>query len=255
MTAACAPPTPRQGGDSPGTCTTSRWSAPSLNRYEKRAKDAAEWLPEMNRCWFANRVIEIRRADSLSIDRREARSLDAVIASCDSLDLSDVPAGDSLSRSPNGTGSRGPMWPLQELHGVTDGSSFQCTERSLRLPKSDGPRQGWMGLRAIDQLQTHCSRPKRIRHGSGLQSRWAEACYFPVLVCRRGVNGWPVTDPLGSWNMRLLSCNICSKENPARISGSTFQAARWLARMARARPSEDICRRSKGFQELRCPYA
>ena len=46
-------------------------ASPSLNRYQKVAKDAAEWLPEKNRCWFAHRIIDVRRAYSL--DHRPAR--------------------------------------------------------------------------------------------------------------------------------------------------------------------------------------
>ena len=57
-------------------------AAPRLNRYEKRAKDAAEWLPDHNRCWFAERVIAVRQKYRLTIDRAEAASLDAVLAAC-----------------------------------------------------------------------------------------------------------------------------------------------------------------------------
>ena len=35
-------------------------ATPRLNRYEKVARDAAEWLPELNRCWFAT-TIAVRR--------------------------------------------------------------------------------------------------------------------------------------------------------------------------------------------------
>ena len=31
-------------------------AAPGLNRYQKSDRDAAEWLPQRNRCWFAARV-------------------------------------------------------------------------------------------------------------------------------------------------------------------------------------------------------
>lgn len=57
------------------------------------AKDAAEWLPDKNRCWFAHRVIEVRQAYSLTVDRREARALDAVLTSCDSLEMVLYPRG------------------------------------------------------------------------------------------------------------------------------------------------------------------
>ena len=62
-------------------------ASPALNRYQKSDWDAAEWLPERNRCWFAARVIEVRRKYGLTIDRREADALDAVLAECSSTQL------------------------------------------------------------------------------------------------------------------------------------------------------------------------
>ena len=32
-------------------------ASPSVNRSQKSGKDAAEWLPDLNQCWFANRVV------------------------------------------------------------------------------------------------------------------------------------------------------------------------------------------------------
>ena len=55
---------------------------PYLNRDVKIAKDAADWTPDENRCWFAWRVIDVRRAYGLTIDRREADALDAILATC-----------------------------------------------------------------------------------------------------------------------------------------------------------------------------
>ena len=49
-------------------------ASPQVNRYEKSGKDAAEWVPGRNRCWFAARVVEIRLAYGLTIDRREAQA-------------------------------------------------------------------------------------------------------------------------------------------------------------------------------------
>ena len=37
-------------------------ASPGVNRHRKSGKDAAEWLPRRNRCWFAARVVEVRRA-------------------------------------------------------------------------------------------------------------------------------------------------------------------------------------------------
>ncbi len=59
-------------------------AAPELNRYQKIAKDAAEWLPALNQCWFAGRIVEVRRAYGLTIDRREADALDQILSGCNS---------------------------------------------------------------------------------------------------------------------------------------------------------------------------
>ncbi len=59
-------------------------ASPSVNRYAKSARDAAEWLPARNRCWFAARIVEVRRAYGLTIDRREADALERVLVGCGS---------------------------------------------------------------------------------------------------------------------------------------------------------------------------
>ncbi len=53
----------------------------------KCAQDAAEWLPQQNQCWFAGRVVEVRRKYHLTIDHREADALDRVLAACPSTAL------------------------------------------------------------------------------------------------------------------------------------------------------------------------
>ena len=62
-------------------------ASPRVNRHQKRAKDAAEWLPDRNQCWFAARVVSVRQKYGLSIDAREAAALDAVLAGCASTEL------------------------------------------------------------------------------------------------------------------------------------------------------------------------
>ena len=62
-------------------------ASPSVNRHQKIAYDAADWLPPLNRCWYAARIIEVRRAYQLTIDRREAAAIEAVLQGCDSFDL------------------------------------------------------------------------------------------------------------------------------------------------------------------------
>ena len=62
-------------------------ASPSVNRYQKSGKDAAEWVLARNRCWFAGRVVEVRRAYGLTIDRREAAALERILCRCESTAL------------------------------------------------------------------------------------------------------------------------------------------------------------------------
>ncbi len=65
-------------------------AAPEVNRCGrsgKCGKDAAEWLPPRNRCWFAARAVEVRRKYRLTIDRREARVLDDILKACGSTEM------------------------------------------------------------------------------------------------------------------------------------------------------------------------
>ena len=62
-------------------------AAPNVNRNQKVAKDAAEWLPDLNRRWFADRVVRVRQKYGLTIDRREAAALDSVLSGCSSVEM------------------------------------------------------------------------------------------------------------------------------------------------------------------------
>ena len=59
-------------------------ATPRLNRYEKSGHDAAEWLPALNKCWYARTIIAVRQEYRLTIDLREAKALQAVLAACES---------------------------------------------------------------------------------------------------------------------------------------------------------------------------
>ena len=63
-------------------------ATPALNRNQKGAKDAAEWLPQQNRCWFAARIVAVRQEYKLTIDRREAAALEAILKDCTEEDVS-----------------------------------------------------------------------------------------------------------------------------------------------------------------------
>ena len=60
---------------------------PDVNRQQKSDKDAAEWLPSQNRCWFADRIVQVRLKYSLTINRAEADTLDSVLSGCASVEM------------------------------------------------------------------------------------------------------------------------------------------------------------------------
>ena len=65
-------------------------AAPEVNRCSgsgKCAFDSAEWLPPMNKCWFAARVVVVKRKYALTIDRRESTALERVLSDCASTEM------------------------------------------------------------------------------------------------------------------------------------------------------------------------
>ena len=59
-------------------------AGPQVNRYEKVAKDAAEWMPAQNQCWYAASLLMVRQRYNLTIDQREATAMDRVLSGCSS---------------------------------------------------------------------------------------------------------------------------------------------------------------------------
>ena len=62
-------------------------ASPQVNRHVKSGKDAAGWLPDRNRCWFAGRVLEVKRAYGLTVDQREAAALEQILRGCANTDM------------------------------------------------------------------------------------------------------------------------------------------------------------------------
>ncbi len=65
-------------------------AAPDINRCNRGGKcsyDASEWQPSMNQCWFAARIIAVKRKYALTVDRREARALQKMLSPCTSTDM------------------------------------------------------------------------------------------------------------------------------------------------------------------------
>ena len=68
-------------------------AAPGVNRHQKRDYDAAGWLPPMNACWFAARVIDVKRAYGLTVDRRERDALARTLAGCEDTEIDIIAPG------------------------------------------------------------------------------------------------------------------------------------------------------------------
>ena len=58
-------------------------AAPRENRNVKSDKDASDYLPPRNRCWFAGRVLDVKSRWGLTVDPDEAVALIGALAGCD----------------------------------------------------------------------------------------------------------------------------------------------------------------------------
>ena len=74
-------------------------ASPELNRGRKRHYDGAEWMPPTNRCWFAQRIVEVRRKYGLTIDRREAEALERILSACSSVEMEFIDCGLAASEA------------------------------------------------------------------------------------------------------------------------------------------------------------
>ena len=70
-------------------------ASPSVNRHQKSDNDVAEWLPDLNQCWYVDRTVQVRREYGLTIDRAEADAVDRILAGCESTDMVVLPPGAS----------------------------------------------------------------------------------------------------------------------------------------------------------------
>ena len=56
---------------------------PRVNRHQKSDKGTAGWLPLRNRCWFAARVVQVKRSRyGLTMDATEKAEIENVRTGC-----------------------------------------------------------------------------------------------------------------------------------------------------------------------------
>lgn len=57
-------------------------STPSLNRNEKSDRDAGEWLPQYNKCWYVFTVVQVKKKYGMSVDTTERDAMQEVLENC-----------------------------------------------------------------------------------------------------------------------------------------------------------------------------
>ena len=83
-------------------------ASPSVNRHQKSDNDVAEWLPDLNQCWYVDRTVQVRREYGLTIDRAEADAVDRILAGCQSTDMVVLAPGTSAIATPTPTDAATP---------------------------------------------------------------------------------------------------------------------------------------------------
>ena len=100
-------------------------ASPSVNRHQKSDKDVAEWLPDLNECWYVDRVVEVRREYGLTIDRAEADAIDGVLAGCESTEMVVLELGRSVATA---TPTPGPDVDALALYDDNGNGRITCAE-------------------------------------------------------------------------------------------------------------------------------
>lgn len=103
-----------------------------LNRDMKIDCDAADWLPDRNRCWFAARVVKVKTLYALTVDRAEHDALKTVLEGCRSV-------GMQARSDEKATPEKGPIRRYETCEDLYE--DYPCGLRSFherRLPRLYG---------------------------------------------------------------------------------------------------------------------
>ena len=125
-------------------------ASPQLNRDQKVAKDVAEWLPDVNQCWFVNRVVAVKRRYGLSMDAREAEAALSVLNDCPSFAMQ-VIAPVEESSTPVAENDEDPDHQVEgdplELYDDNNNGRITCAEarrHGIAPVRSDHPAYPYM---------------------------------------------------------------------------------------------------------------
>ena len=104
----------------------------TVNRHQKVANDAAEWLPDLNQCWYADRVVQVRAKYNLTVDQREADALNVVLSGCTSFEMVVVPASSQTPPPPTSTPGSGSGSGVDVLALYDDNNNGRITCKEAR---------------------------------------------------------------------------------------------------------------------------
>lgn len=62
-------------------------ASPGVNRVQKGANDVAEWLPDLNACWYVRRVVDVKLRYGLTMDRAESQRAREILNACASTEM------------------------------------------------------------------------------------------------------------------------------------------------------------------------
>ena len=167
-------------------------ASPTLDRGVKAENDAAEWLPDFNRCWYAGAVVAVRRKYELTVDEAERDALEAVLSECESTELVFAPESWTIERMKLGEENG---WQVVSAHepdlggfGVVSQIAVFCTATyaSVDFAFISGGAQleGGAGFGA--------------RHTTLVSSQWLVTPLRPVDQI--GMHQFP---PWGVWTARI----------------------------------------------------
>ena len=103
-------------------------ASPSVNRHQKVAKDPSEWLPDLNECWYVDRVVQVRRKYQLTIDQAEAEAIDRVLAGCESTEMVILAQGASTPTAATPTPTDAPEVDALAMYDDNDNGRITCAE-------------------------------------------------------------------------------------------------------------------------------
>ena len=87
------------------------FAPPWLNRDVKGARDLAEWLPDVNECWYANRIVMVKRKYGLSMDADEAEVARRLLHACETFAMFVPDITATPTSTPTITPTPGPVSP------------------------------------------------------------------------------------------------------------------------------------------------